>query len=171
MIRFVLLLAIALAGLLLQGTVLSQISSDVLKPDLAFLVVVYLGLHHPGGEGTVSVLGIGYLADVFSVRPDGTFLLLYFAAYYLASGASRVFYFRGTGFPAVMVFSLSLVHASAMSWMSARGADHLESGNRLSWSFLFAFSVANVLFSLPLFRLCRRVDADGNLRTGSRATL
>jgi rod shape-determining protein MreD len=169
--RFFLFVLIALGGLLLQGTVMSQISADVLKPDLAFLVVVYLGLHMANTEGTVSTFAIGYLADAFSVQPDGTFLLLYFGAFYLATGASRVFYFRGTGFPAAMVFSLSLLYSFAIAWMTVRAAADAEGSSLFSWGFLFAFSIANVLFSFPLFRLCRLVDSDHNLRTGNRAIL
>lgn len=171
--RGILLVLIALGGLLLQGTVMSQVSSDVLKPDLAFLVVVYLGLHHSTGEGTLSVFAIGYLADIFSVQPDGTFLLLYFGAFYLAAGASKVFYFRGTGFPAAIVFTLSLVYSVAISWMTHRAAAAPDATDPriFSWGFLLAFSIANVLFSLPLFRLCRMVDSDRNLRSGNRATL
>jgi rod shape-determining protein MreD len=169
--RYFLHVLIALGGLLLQGTVLSQVSSDVLKPDLAFLVVVYLGLHHAELEGTLAVLAIGYLADLFSVQPDGAFLLLYFAAFYLAAGASKVFYFRGTGFPAAMTFSLSLVYAAAIAWMTRRAAPDPSEASVFSWGFLFAFSIANVLFSLPLFRVCRMVDSDRNLGSGKRATL
>lgn len=169
--RYLLHVLIALGGLLLQSTVMSQISSDVLKPDLAFLVVVYLGLHHPDVEGTGAVFAIGYLADAFSVQPDGTFLLLYFCAFYFAAGASKVFYFRGTGFPAAMVLSLSLAYSFAISWMTSRAGADVTDTRIFSWGFLLAFSVANVLFSLPLFRLCRIVDSDHNLRTGNRATL
>jgi rod shape-determining protein MreD len=151
--------------------VLAQVSADVLKPDLAFLVVVYLGLHHAELEGTLAVLAIGYLADLFSVQPDGAFLLVYFASFYLAAGASKVFYFRGTSFPAVMVFSLSLIYATALAWMTRSAAPDPSSASVFSWGFLFAFSTANVLFSLPLFRVCRMVDSDGNLGTGRRATL
>ena len=171
MIRYLLHVGIALAGLLLQSTVLSQVSSDMLKPDLAFLVAVYLGLHHPGGQGTLSVFAIGYLADVFSVQPDGTFLLLYFGAFYLAAGASKVFYFRSTGFPALMVFSLSVVYSVVIAWMTHRAAPGTDHAAAFTWGFLFAFSIANVLFSFPLFRLCRTVDAGDDLRTTKRATL
>lgn len=173
--RIVLHVLIALGGLLMQGTVMSQISSDVLKPDLAFLVVVYLGLHLANTEGTLGVVAIGYLADVFSVQPDGTFMLIYFGAFYLAVGASKVFYFRGTGFPAAMVFSLSLAYSAAISGMTHRASalPILDPNDPriFSWGFLFAFSIANVLFSIPLFRLCRMVDSDRDLRSGNRATL
>ena len=175
MIRFLQLVGVALLGLVLQGTVMSQVSSDVLKPDLAFLVVVYLGLHHGQSDETFgvmfSVLLIGYLADVFSVQPDGTFLLLYSTCFYLAAGAAKVFYFRGTGFPALMVLTLSLLYALAISWMTKRAAPDPMSAARFSWGFLLSFSIANVLFSLPLFRVCRVIDSDGNLRSGKRATL
>ena len=175
MIRFFQHAGIALVGLVLQGTIMSQVSSDVLKPDLAFLVVVYLGLHHGPGESSLPVLltvmVIGYLADLFSVQPDGTFPLLYVSSFYLATASSRVFYFRGTGFPALMVLSLSIVYSFAISWMTKRAAPDPVAATGFSLGFLLSFSIANVLFSLPLFRLCRLVDADGNLRTGNRATL
>lgn len=175
MIRYFQHAAIALVGLLLQSTVMSQVSSDVLKPDLAFLVVVYLGLHHGPGESSlallVTVMLIGHLADLFSLQPDGTFPLLYVSCFYLATVASRVFYFRGTGFPALMVLSLSIAYSLAISWMTKRATPDPADAAGFSVGFLLSFSIANVLFSLPLFRLCRLVDADGNLRTGSRATL
>lgn len=175
MLQYGLHVLIALAGLLLQSTLMAQLSSDVLKPDLAFLVAVYLGLHRSTGEATPAVLVIGYLADRFSGLPDGTFLLLYFGAFFLGAGTSRVFYFRGTGFPALMVFGLSLFYGVAISWMIHRAtfdpADPDPTSSGFSWGFLFAFAIANVLFSLPLFRVCRSIDGDGNLRSGRRAML
>ena len=51
MFRYALFILLALAGLLVQATVLSRISADALKPDLAFLVVVYLLLRNLERQG------------------------------------------------------------------------------------------------------------------------
>lgn len=175
MLKYVTFLLIALGGLLLQATLFSRISADALKPDLAFLVVVFLGLHRPAGEATPAIVLIGYLADRFSALPDGTFLLLYLAAFYLAAASSKVFYFRGTGFPAGIAFALTIVYALALDRMVLFGLQRAEeevaAASHHSIAFIFLFAIVNVLFSLPLYRLCRAVDGNDDLRTGQRATL
>lgn len=176
MLRYSLHILLAVLGLLLQATVFSEVSADILKPDLAFLVVVYLGLHRPTGEATPAIVIIGYLADRFSALPDGSFLLIYLCSFYLAAGISRVLYFRGTGFPALMVLGLSLLHGVALDLMVRYGrvVEETESSGPLfghGFGFFALFALVNVLFSLPVNRACRLVDGDDDLRTGQRATL
>jgi cell shape-determining protein MreD len=176
MFRYALFILLAIAGLLVQATVLSRISADALKPDLAFLVVVYLGLHRPMSEATPAVVVIGYLADRFTALPDGTFLLLYVCLFYLAAVTSKVLYFRGTRFPAVMVAALTFVYGIALTVMVrfgrvTGGGEGLLEAFRVSWGFLSLFAAANVVFSLALFRICKLIDNDGNLRSGQRASL
>lgn len=177
MLRYGLHILVAVLGLLLQSTVFAEVSADILKPDLAFLVVVYLGLHRPTGEATPAIVIIGYLADRFSALPDGSFLLIYLCSFYLAAGISKVLYFRGTGFPALMVLGLSLIYGLSLDLMVRYGriAEDAEQqsgpffGHGLGFFALFA--LVNVLFSLPVNRMCRLVDGDDDLRTGQRATL
>ena len=172
MVRYLLHILIALGGLLLQATVFSQLSHDLLKPDLAFLVVVYLGLRRPMGEATPAVVVIGYLADRFSSLPDGTFMLVYLCAFYLAAAGSKVFYFRGTGFPGVMVGVLSIFYVLALDGMVRYGhAKDMGHGPAHGIGFTLLFALVNLLFSLPLYRLQRGVDGDDDLRTTRRATL
>lgn len=172
MLRYGLFILLALAGLLLQATLFAQISSDALKPDLAFLIAVYLGLHKPSGEATPAVVVIGYLADRFSALPDGTFLLVYLCAFYLAGASARVFYFRGTGFPALMVLGLSALYGVALDLMVRYGRA-AETGHGMAHGigFLSLFVLVNVAFALPLYRLCRVIDKGDDLRQGQRATL
>lgn len=175
MLKYATHILIALIGLLMQATLFSRISADALKPDLAFLVAVYLGLHKPSGEATPAIVVIGYLSDRFSSLPDGTFLLLYLAAFYVASATSKVFYFRGTGFPAGMVFALSVAYGIALDRMVRFGVK-TEEGEVVTYAghsigFLLLFAIVNVLFSLPLYRLSRSVDGSDEIRTGKRATL
>lgn len=170
MLRYGLHILLALLGLLVQATVLSQISADVLKPDLAFLVVVYLGLHRPLGEATPAVVVIAYLADRFTALPDGTFLLLYLVLFTTAAAASKVFYFRGTGFPALITFALSLLYGLGLAVMVGWGrGEPLFSA--VAPGFLLGFAAVNVLFSLVVFRLCRAIDREGNLRAGRKGAL
>lgn len=174
MLKYGLHILIALAGLLLQSTLFARVSADALKPDIAFLVVVYLGLHRPTGEATPAIVVIGYLADLFSGLPNGAFLLVYLCAFYLAAGAARIFYFRGTGFPAVSVFFLSLAYGVTIDLMVSYGkaveeevTTTLSSGH--SFAFLLLFAIVNLLFSLPLYRMSRAVDGGNDLRSGQRA--
>ena len=176
MLRYGLHIVLAVVGLLLQATVFGEISADLLKPDLAFLVVVYLGLHRPTGEATPAIVIIGYLADRFSALPDGSFLLIYLCSFYLAAGISKVLYFRGTGFPALMVLGLSLLYGVSLDLMVRYGRvveDADQAGDLFGHGagFFALFALLNVLFSLPVNRMCRLVDGDDDLRTGQRATL
>ena len=170
MYRYLLHILIALGGLLLQSTLLSQLSADALKPDLALLVVVYLGLHKPMGEATPAVVVIGYLADRFSALPDGTFLLVYLCAFYIAEGSAKVFYFRGTGFPALMVLMLSALYVPVLDWMVRHGRPGGDLPGH-SFGFTLLFVAVNVLFSFPLYRLSRAADANRDLRSAQRPTL
>lgn len=175
MLRYVLHLLIVLAGLLLQASLFSRISADALKPDIAFLVAVYLGLHRPTTEATPVIVIAGYLADRFSALPDGTFLLVYLCGFYLAAAMSKVFYFRGTGFPALMVLSLSLLYGVVMDLMVRYGravtAEAETTFPARPIAFLLLFAAVNVLFAMPVYRLCRVVDSDDDLRSGERAKL
>ncbi len=175
MLKYATHILVALAGLLLQATLFSRISADALKPDLAFLVAVYLGLHRPAAEATPAILVIGYLADRFSALPDGTFLLLYLSAFYLGAMSSKVFYFRGTGFPAGMVFALTLVYGVALDKMVRYGLvigeGEVSRGADFSVALIVLLAIVNLLFSLPLYRLCRAIDGNDHLRTGQRATI
>ncbi len=175
MIRYGPHVLIALAGLVLQSTLFSRLSADTIKPDLALLIVIHLGLHRPTLDATPPVLAMGFLADHFSALPNGTFLLLYLAFFYLAAGSARIFYFSGTGFPSLVVFALTLLFGVAATLMVGYGRAVDESDPSpaipIRWAFLGLIATVNVLFSMPLFRFCRAIESGRDLHLDRRLSL
>ena len=145
---------LAFAGIILQMTLLGS----VIRPDFAFLIVVYIGLNRSFGRSIPAVLIIGYLTDVFSGLPDGTFLLVYLILFCLAHSTTYVFYFRGSIFPVVVALSLSVAYLIllAVMWVAGRGRPLGESGMELGYAVTFV--IANGLTAIVLFQLLRWFD-------------
>ena len=85
------LLLFILAGALsvvLQTTLLEQVSFLPAAPDLIVVLCVYLGLHYHSVGGATGAFLLGYLLDTFSGSPPGLYALamtLVFALVYLVS--------------------------------------------------------------------------------------
>lgn len=152
--RYAVFVVLAFVGVILEVTLLPRILGTWVRPDLAFLVVIYLALNRPGGQATPAVLVIGYLTDVFSGLPDGTFLLVYLLCFYAAGLLAQILYFRGQVFPVVVAIMLSLVYVVVLSILSK-----LNTGRSgFTFSAIFGFAGLNLLAALVLFPLCRRID-------------
>ena len=84
-------LLFALAGaiaVVLQTTLLEQVSFLPAAPDLIVVLCVYLGLHYHSVGGATGAFLLGYLLDTFSGSPPGLYALamtLAFAFVYLVS--------------------------------------------------------------------------------------
>ena len=80
--------AIAVGALLLQTSVLPQVSGGRATPDLLLIMCVYLGLHQHTVAGAVGAFFLGYLEDAFSgslVGLNAFGMSLIFAIVYLTS--------------------------------------------------------------------------------------
>lgn len=152
--QYGLFVLLAFVGIILQMTLLGS----VIRPDIAFLVVVYLGLNRSFGRSIPAVLIIGYLTDVFSGLPDGTFLLVYLVCFCLAQASTLVFYFRGAIFPVVVATSLALFYMMllALLWIVGQSRPLSESGLELGYAMTFV--LVNGLSAVVLFRIFRWVD-------------
>ena len=157
--RYGVLLGLALLFIVLQVTLLSKLHLGWARPDFAFLIVVYLGLNRPFGENIPAVLAIGYVTDVFSGLPDGTFIMLYVICLCAVNILTRILYFRGNIFPVLVVSGLSLLYVAVLSglWALAFGKPVASSGLTF-WS-LCSFAAVNTVGAIVVFRMCRKLDA------------
>lgn len=159
--RYAPFVLLAFAGILAQMTLLAGLP----RPDLAFLVVVYLGLNRPFGQSIPAVLIIGYLTDTFSGLPDGTFLLAYLLLFCAAYACTKVLYFRGRMFPVVVSTILSVAYLGLLALLFALGYRRPLAESAIDLGTSVGFVIVNCVSAIILFRVCHWIDA----RMGSGA--
>ncbi len=77
MFRFLIFLLCSLLLAIFQSTLVSLIFPAYLKPDLMFILVIFLGVSFPLLSGAFLVLFCGLLYDTFSGGPLGLFSFVY----------------------------------------------------------------------------------------------
>ncbi|MSP61558.1 MAG: rod shape-determining protein MreD [Myxococcales bacterium] len=135
-------------------------------PDLALLVVLYLGLSDRGGLVGVAVVALllGWLADLFAGSPKGLYMTVYILLGLAARGASVRLMVRGAFFTA----AVALFFALAVGVLVVGLRTSLQP--TLGWGALRQVPLASLmtaLFAPPLFFLLRRLDK--RIQQGSRA--
>ncbi len=102
--------------LVLQSTVIGYTGRGVLQPDMLLVILVFVGLHRNGMGGACLALFYGYLTDVFSGRPFGTYLFVYACLFFVVRLLSLrlLLHSRWTQMALVAVLS-SLVSGSAVA--------------------------------------------------------
>lgn len=150
------LLALGLAALVLQGA-LARVLTPPWCPDLAWLVVVAIGLRWPSVvSGVILAVVLGYAMDLVSGSLMGQHALLRLISYLAAALAARQLDLSG-GLPtSVFVGSMTIVYGVATVSMLSffLGAP----GLRLDVIGLaFAHAVVNVLAAGPVISLVERI--------------
>ena len=132
---------------------------DVVTPDVALLVALYLGASVRGQawEVTIAALCIGYLADVVGGAPRGLGAFVLGATCLLARVATARLLVRGTVFTTVFCL-VGALFAAALTFglragFGALGRLAIELPAALGSSLLTAF------FAPLVFRICRWIDA------------
>lgn len=149
---------LVLLCIFLQMTLIPRILVSSMQPDLAFLVVLYLGLHRSSGTSTVTVVISGYLADLFSGLPSGTFLLIYLVCFYVVGIFRRVLYSRGILFSIVLCGGLSLFYVLFLAILASLGSGERFLTQGLYFRGMIPFGLLNMLSVFPIFRLCRWLE-------------
>ena len=153
---FVAVFALGFAALIVQGALALTISPPWC-PDLAWLVVVGVGLRWPGLlSGLFLAVPLGYAMDLLSGSLIGQHAFMRTVSYLTAAVASRQLDMSG-GIPVVIfVFAMTLVYglgiAATGSFFAGTGAigwDVLSSG--------FAHAIANVVAAGPVITSVDRI--------------
>lgn len=141
--------ALGLAALIVQGA-LARLLTPPWCPDLAWLVVVALGLRWPSLlSGALLAVALGYSMDLVSGSLLGQHALLRLASYLAAAIAARQLDLSG-GLPvAVFVIALTVVYGLSTVTMLALLVDASWSGLRVVGTAL-AHGVVNVIAIGPV---------------------
>jgi hypothetical protein len=158
--RRVALVLLGYSLLLVLGPLWRITPFEVVVPNLALIMAAYLGItaRESIAAATLSAVSIGYLSDLLGGSPIG---LGMFLAGVGAIGARLVtarLLVRGRGFIFVLLSAMSLVGAG-LSY--ALRVYHGAGRSPLANEVLIALGCAVVTGTLavPVFRLCRTVDA------------
>jgi rod shape-determining protein MreD len=149
-------LGLGLAALIVQGA-LARTISPPWCPDLAWLVVVGIGLRWPGFfSGLFIAVPLGYAMDLLSGSLMGQHALMRLLSYLTAALASRQLDLSGGLSVGIFVFGLSLAYgvgiAATLSFFV--GSDVLSFD---VFGKTFAHAVVNVIAAGPMIGLVQRV--------------
>ena len=90
MFRFLIFLLCSLLLAIFQSTLVSLIFPAYLKPDLMFILVIFLGVSFPLLSGAFLVLFCGLLYDTFSGGPLGLFSFVYLFIFFSLKLLARI---------------------------------------------------------------------------------
>ncbi|MAG29745.1 MAG: hypothetical protein CL908_02485 [Deltaproteobacteria bacterium] len=149
---------LGLAALIVQGA-LARTFPPPWCPDLAWLVVVGVGLRWPGFlSGLLVALGLGFAADLVSGSLMGQHALMRLVTFFAAAVAARQLDLSG-GVPiTIFVFGMTFVYGlaivSTLSFFVGSGGIGLDFFGSAT-----AFAIVNVLAAGPMIVLVERVLA------------
>ncbi len=159
------------AALIVQGA-LARTIPPPWCPDLAWLVVIGVGLRWPGFlSGMFVAVPLGYAMDLLSGSLMGQHAFMRLVSYLMAAAASRQLDLSGAPAVSIFVFGMTLLYglgiAATLSLFvgsNAMGFDVMTSS--------LGHAVANVIAAGPMIALVERVIARfSDEEVGRRATL
>lgn len=162
---------LGLAALIIQGA-LARTLSPPWCPDLAWLVVVGIGLRWPGFlSGILVVLLLGFAADLVSGSLMGQHALMRLVTYFAAAIAARQLDLSGAVPVAIFVFGMTFLYGlaivSTLAFFVGSEGVRLDFFGRTA-----AFAIVNVLAAGPMIGLVDRVLARfSDEEAGRRAPL
>src|SRR5258706_1416880 len=109
-----LFLAVGFVLVLLQTTVLHLLPLGPFVPDLALVLCVYLGLHHPTVGAVVGSFMLGYSVDVFSSPVLGINCLAMSLVFLTAYLSSRAIWVQSPVLGVLVVFLATWVKGAAL---------------------------------------------------------
>ena len=108
MIRFLSLLVIAFALIVLQTTLLEIVLLHQMSVELSLLLVLYAGFRYEPGEGAVVSMLCGFLTDCMTGSPTGLFVFLYVLIFSVTKLLSQRMYADSRLFFAFFAFVAAL---------------------------------------------------------------
>lgn len=164
-------LLLGFAALIVQGA-LARTIPPPWCPDLAWLVVIGVGLRWPGFlAGLFVAVPLGYATDLLSGSLMGQHAFLRLISYLMAAAASRQLDMSGGPAVAIFVFGMTILYGlgivatlSFFAGSDAIGFDLLTSA--------FGHAIANVIAAGPMIALVERLLVRfSDEEVGRRATL
>jgi rod shape-determining protein MreD len=146
--------------LILQASVASLLPWHSVAPEIALLVILYVGFY---GRGSATAnaglaLTIGYLTDLFSGAPRGLHALSFSLVVLAARGASHRLTVASTWQVLVVTLATALGHgALIVALTSSLYSDPGDGAAGELWLVPLTAAVT-CLFAPPVFLLFRRVD-------------
>lgn len=101
-------------------------------PDLAILVIVWVGYSNRGHEGVVAAFITGLVCDVLSSSPLGYFAFIYIAAAYPLSFLKRALSMDAFIIPVLSGFSATILKGLASIFLSVLFKETVSSPYRLT---------------------------------------
>lgn len=149
-------IGLGLAALIFQGA-LARTISPPWCPDLAWLVVVGVGLRWPGFlSGLFVAAPLGFAMDLVSGSLMGQHALMRILSYLTAALASRQLDLSGGLSVSIFVFSLSLAYGAGI----AATLSFFVGSNVVGFDLVgmtFAHAVVNTIAAGPMIRLVERI--------------
>lgn len=112
--------------LLLQSTIVSYITYGLPQPELLLVILAHAAIYRRGREGLTLALLFGYLMDLFSGRPFGTYLFSYVLLLLLARVLSTRMLVQARWMQLLFVGALSLVGELILVGTAFLGVQALE---------------------------------------------
>ena len=159
--RALIILLLAWLALLATATLRSllprALSVWMPMPELAFVVVLYIGLSARGHLGVACALAvtIGWLADLFVGAPKGLHMAAYGLTALVAAGASSRIFVSGAVLTTVVSFLFALGHGLAVVLIRASLSPRVGVGG---WRLILPFALATAITAPLVFSLLRAVD-------------
>jgi len=107
--RFVFPLFLGVLLLTLQTTLLAFFPIQRIRPDLVFILILYLGLFYPPISGGILAVFLGFLMDLFSGNSFGLYTLSRPLIFYMAQLFKGRFYLESFTSQFFFVFIFGLV--------------------------------------------------------------
>lgn len=144
--------------LVLQSTFALIVPFDLLVPNLALPVVLYMGLRdYPAWKGALLSFVLGYMMDVFAGSPMGLHTLVAVAIFLVSRVAALRLFLQGWVFEVVLTFVLSLI-AGAMILTIRAIFDKDLSGLLIDLKIVTSRAVATALVAPLVFRVLTWLD-------------
>ncbi len=162
---FFLLLGVGWLILVLQSTVVSYTTYSILQPDMLLIILVYAGIRRGKVNGAGLALSYGYLVDLFSGRPFGTYLFLYVCLFFLVRLLGMRLLLQTRAVQMLLVAMLSVLIEAGAAGLGRLAS--IPSPLEFTPASVVARAASSAAVVLLLFPLLSRVESSLARRTGT----
>jgi len=137
--------------LTLQTTVLQILPEWLGRPDLLFLLIVFIALHMEIHQGAFLTLFFGLITDIFSGIFLGVHPIIYLTLFFVLKGITKHLFISDTHQPPLVVISYLFTTSSIFIFSAALAPDTLPDW---SWRYVLLQSLILSIISIPFIRIC-----------------
>lgn len=152
-------------GLLVLQTTLAQVFPwEYFIPNLSLVVVVYLGLRQPLGQGAIVAFAIGYMIDTFSGASIGLHTFSAVATFLTSRLVFHQLFVQGKLFEILVAFMMTCFDGVTALLIRAV-FDQSMDGLLMDVKIVVSRAVTTALCAPLVFALVSRLEPDGPRRT------